>query len=134
MELSGYPVQIGETCIYVGENAIQQKKSPFCSKNGKRVDEIHHCEKMGLVEIKSNSYSPMEIEEKFIEHKQFIETKFSSNQCCKVGYFVLQAKRLSGRASIEWRVNRQGQVCYKFGKKGKKPIVISNCPVYFVRK
>ena len=130
--LTGFPSKINETCIVVSRSVIDSKGSPFSDKKKKKVDEIHHCEKLGLIEQKTSNYGAEMLKKKFSDQKEFLEKKYGQNKYCTVGYCVVLAERLSEKTQRELGVNMQHELYFKHHH-NKEKLEISKCPVYFVK-
>ncbi len=132
VKLRYFPININETCILIPTGIIDSNCGLFSNPNEKKVDEIYHCNSLGLIENKTGNYSSSQITQKFTIHKAFIEKKYRDFQSCRVGYCVLKAKRLSEKLQREFKVTR-GKELYFYNHPKKKKFEIENCPVYFVR-
>jgi hypothetical protein len=131
--LSLFPKEINETCLMVPTGVIDSNGSVFCDSKKRKVDEIYHCNKLGLIENKAGNYGSTQLQEKFGDHKNFIEKKYHKFACCKIGYCVLKAERLSQKLKREFRVTPNRELYY-FTHPDKKKFKIDQCQVYFVKR
>lgn len=133
VKLKNFPDHIGETCVIVPSSVIDSDKGDFCNPKLKKVDEIHHCKTLGLIENKTSNYSSSQLEEKFREHKSYIEKKYIKFPECRVGYCVLRAERFSEKMQKEFGVNKNSEIFLSHHPK-KKLFKVGDCKVFFVKR
>ena len=86
-----------------------------------------------MIEHKGTNYGRPQLDEKFWNHKEYIESKYKKNGLCKVGYCVLKATRLSQKLERELGVKRSGELYFKHHK-DKKEYKVGESPVFFVKR